>query len=558
MLTKLSLFFILLTGLVYADNPPETIYDEGTRQGVAYRLNCVGAGIACTQSGITGTITVGGGGSASAAGGLGAVQYGSPAGTFAGDETKVSINPNGNVGIGTTNGLALFSINSSAAQDLFRVDDSAGSDATPFIIDQTGNVGIGTATPLAVVAISSTLNQALFRVDDNGNGDLSPFIIDASGNVGIGTTNTERDALLVMSGNVGIGTWVPSTKLDVAGTIVTTAGGNIGIGTVAPGQALDVSGNARIIGTNQLFFGNDNKADIEASATTTPALIFKNNSTESMRITNGNNVGIGTISPQGALTVMSGNVGIGTWAPTQILAIGANMFTVTAAGAVSSAGTNTANSFFCTAAQCTVSTSQMVSSATTVAYGSTSATSASNAVYRGGGAVNSKLILTPSSVTINGGSLEMRSGNVGIGTISPLVIFDGGNVGIGTLTGTGNLGIGTTLPAGRFTINGAGGTLLSQQATAPTVANNDCGTTAQGTVVAKSTDLSGTVTVGTLAVTSCAVTFNTAFNGAPNCICMDDSNVLAVRCTASTTKLTIVSATSMSSDLVTWWCPSNI
>lgn len=37
--------------------------DEGTSQGYINKIDCVGAGIACTRSGITGTVTVGGGGS---------------------------------------------------------------------------------------------------------------------------------------------------------------------------------------------------------------------------------------------------------------------------------------------------------------------------------------------------------------------------------------------------------------------------------------------------------------------------------------------------------------
>lgn len=62
MLIKLLLFISLCT-FAYADNPPERIYDEGVLKGVAYNLNCVGAGIECTQSGVTGTITVSSGGS---------------------------------------------------------------------------------------------------------------------------------------------------------------------------------------------------------------------------------------------------------------------------------------------------------------------------------------------------------------------------------------------------------------------------------------------------------------------------------------------------------------
>src|SRR3990167_2464718 len=57
------LLFLLLAIPAYAGLPPTRILDEGVDKGVAFKFDCVGAGIACTQSGVTGTLTVGGGGS---------------------------------------------------------------------------------------------------------------------------------------------------------------------------------------------------------------------------------------------------------------------------------------------------------------------------------------------------------------------------------------------------------------------------------------------------------------------------------------------------------------
>src|SRR3990172_8136038 len=52
---------LLLASPSWAGLPPTRILDEGADQGVALKFDCVGAGIACTQSGVTGTLTVGGG-----------------------------------------------------------------------------------------------------------------------------------------------------------------------------------------------------------------------------------------------------------------------------------------------------------------------------------------------------------------------------------------------------------------------------------------------------------------------------------------------------------------
>ncbi len=92
-----------------------------------------------------------------------------------------------------------------------------------------------------------------------------------------------------------------------------------------------------------------------------------------------------------------------------------------------------------------------------------------------------------------------------------------------------------TLPGGTvLTVNGQslfGGS-------APSIANNDCGSGPQGSVVAGSTNNAFTVTVGGGAVTSCKVTFSSSFSNAPSCTEADSS-------TATTGDISAVAAGSV-------------
>jgi hypothetical protein len=78
-------------------------------------------------------------------------------------------------------------------------------------------------------------------------------------------------------------------------------------------------------------------------------------------------------------------------------------------------------------------------------------------------------------------------------------------------------------------------------------------------VTAGSTPLAGSVNVGTGGVaTSGVINFNgTAFPSAPFVVCMDDSSIIGVRATASTTQLTITSTTPFNAnDVISWICIS--
>jgi hypothetical protein len=156
------------------------------------------------------------------------------------------INSSGNVGIGTTNPSALAHFSSTAAQDLFRVDDNGPGDTSPFVIDSTGNVGIGTTSSGANLEVSggaSATNILLLRRADGGvndnswafrmssiysgsNGSLLLFPNTSNADLNLGTNTTTVPLLTLKSGN-----------------------GNIGIGTTNPTQKLDINGNLNVGGT---------------------------------------------------------------------------------------------------------------------------------------------------------------------------------------------------------------------------------------------------------------------------------------------------------------------
>lgn len=79
-------------------------------------------------------------------------------------------------------------------------------------------------------------------------------------------------------------------------------------------------------------------------------------------------------------------------------------------------------------------------------------------------------------------------------------------------------------------------------------------------ITAGSTPLAGSVNVGTGGVaTTGVINFNgTAFPSAPFVVCMNDTSIISVKASASTTQLTITSTTPFNAnDIVSWICISS-
>lgn len=118
-------------------------------------------------------------------------------------------------------------------------------------------------------------------------------------------------------------------------------------------------------------------------------------------------------------------------------------------------------------------------------------------------------------------------------------------------TSTGNMSLGSATDDGvnKLQITGMSkftGHVVSA-GTVPTVASNDCGSSTQGTVTAGGNDNAFLVTVGTAAVTSCAISFATTWTAAPKACSFTPANTTAAAAATvaayisaiSTTKVTI-------------------
>ena len=91
--------------------------------------------------------------------------------------------------------------------------------------------------------------------------------------------------------------------------------------------------------------------------------------------------------------------------------------------------------------------------------------------------------------------------------------------------------------------------------TAPTVSSCGGGTPA---VTADSTDHAGTVTVGTGVVTSCTITFSLpAWTNTPRCVANNQTQLLLVRATPTTTTVVLDAAVTFDEDVIDWLCFSN-
>lgn len=253
-----TIVFLLFSTTIWAADPPLTLYDEGAKQGVVFKVDCVGAGISCSKSGIVGTLNVsgGGGGGGSSVWTLGAGNVGISTTNNVGIGTSIGSAAltimGGNVGIGTWKPVDRFQVNS--------LSDKTGS----FHISNVGNVGINTSTTTSQLTV---------------NGDIKVTSIRGSFNLGNTLVfRTVNDGYLIGSDNLGgasprtsilIGTGIfingPGTDNDnvIIGHSVsfTSSSGNANYNTLIGARSTgDLSGTSELVGLgyNQRWGLNNN------------------------------------------------------------------------------------------------------------------------------------------------------------------------------------------------------------------------------------------------------------------------------------------------------------
>ncbi|MBI5044694.1 MAG: site-specific integrase [Candidatus Levybacteria bacterium] len=329
---------------------------------------------------------------------------------------------------GQTNAVAALVVDNKVG-DLFTASSSG---LNRFVITQAGNVGIGTTTPNALLMVGTTMSMGSITANAivNSTGAKPLFVGQNTGNLGVmigydgndiqgrtGSTFSTNGNLTInrYGGNVAIGTVTPASKLHVGDGTAQTSITIDGLGSASyNGLAIRTANSEQwFIGRN----GTDSNDDLifRADATNNVMSIVNTGAIANTLVLNTGNVGIGSTGPLAALDVVGD----------AYVSSGISLYNT----AVSDDTVEAAK--FCTGdgeTNCITDFSS-ITNFWQRSLGALAPAEITNDLLLGAAATSSAIIKLP-GITNNDAFFNLGTGNIGIGTTSPLAKLDVRGTGI--------------------------------------------------------------------------------------------------------------------------------